>query len=127
MGACPTLSPLFPPDVFSESISWLRAGSRTTSAGMFPGKRKEEGRDPEPPGGGGGGGGGGLARLVQSELASLSKYWLMALRDHALLTLPSEFKNQLPFDGGDFYRSVHYLNLILWAFHNHSSVYKSVN
>ena len=44
-----------------------------------------------------------MARLVQSELASLSKYWLMALRDHALLTLPSEFKNQLPFDGGDFY------------------------
>ena len=47
--------------------------------------------------------GGSLGRLVQAELSSLSKYWLAALRDHALLTLPSEFKNQLPFDGGAFY------------------------
>lgn len=45
----------------------------------------------------------GLGSLVQSELSSLSKYWLDALRDHALLSLPSEFKSQLPFDGGAFY------------------------
>ena len=45
----------------------------------------------------------GLGSLVQSELSSLSKHWLDALRDHALLSLPSEFKSQLPFDGGAFY------------------------
>ena len=45
----------------------------------------------------------GLGSLVQSELPSLSKFWLLALRDHALLSLPSEFKSQLPFDGGAFY------------------------
>lgn len=45
----------------------------------------------------------GLGSLVQSELPSLSKHWLNALRDHALLALPSEFKSQLPFDGGAFY------------------------
>ena len=45
----------------------------------------------------------GLGSLVQSELPSLSKYWVDALRDHALLSLPSEFKSQLPFDGGAFY------------------------
>ena len=41
--------------------------------------------------------------MVQAELPSLSKFWLLALRDHALLSLPSEFKSQLPFDGGAFY------------------------
>ena len=40
---------------------------------------------------------------LQGELPSLSKYWLAALKDHALLSLPSEFKSQLPFEGGAFY------------------------
>ncbi len=44
-----------------------------------------------------------LASLVQEELPSLSKHWLAALKDHALLSLPVEFKSQLPFDGGAFY------------------------
>lgn len=44
-----------------------------------------------------------LATLVQSELPSLSKHWLSALKDHSLLTLPSDFKSQLPHDGGAFY------------------------
>ncbi len=50
-----------------------------------------------------GGGGGNLATLVQEELPSLSKHWLAALRDHALLSLPAEFKPQLPREGGAFY------------------------
>jgi hypothetical protein len=62
-------------------------------------------------GGSGNGSGGGssgsgkesLATLVQEELPSLSKHWLAALKDHALLALPAEFKSQLPFDGGAFY------------------------
>ena len=44
-----------------------------------------------------------LASLVESELPSLSKYWLAALKDHALLLLPLEYGSQLPFDGGAFY------------------------
>lgn len=44
-----------------------------------------------------------LLNLVQPELVSLSQYWLSALRDHALLSLPSEFSSQLPHDGGAFY------------------------
>ena len=44
-----------------------------------------------------------LASLVQSELPSLSKYWLAALKDHALLLLPFEYSNQLPYEGGAFY------------------------
>ena len=44
-----------------------------------------------------------LAALVQEELPSLSKHWLAALKDHALLSLPTDFKSQLPYDGGAFY------------------------
>ncbi|XP_038071477.1 HEAT repeat-containing protein 5B-like [Patiria miniata] len=46
-----------------------------------------------------------LLNLVQPELVSLSKYWLAALRDHALLALPPDFASQLPQDGGAFYNS----------------------
>ena len=44
-----------------------------------------------------------LLSLVTPELTSLSKYWLSALKDHALLSLPPEFSSQLPHDGGAFY------------------------
>ena len=44
-----------------------------------------------------------LLNLVQPELGVLSLYWLAALRDHALLALPSEFASQLPSDGGAFF------------------------
>lgn len=44
-----------------------------------------------------------LLSLVQPELPSLSRHWLAALRDHALLSLPPEFSSQLPHDGGAFY------------------------
>lgn len=44
-----------------------------------------------------------LLSLVEPELTSLSKHWLDALKDHALLRLPSEFQNQLPHDGGAFF------------------------
>lgn len=46
-----------------------------------------------------------LLHLVKPELQSLSNYWLLALKDHALLTLPQEFSTQLPHDGGAFYTS----------------------
>ncbi|CAG0891768.1 unnamed protein product [Cyprideis torosa] len=44
-----------------------------------------------------------LLSLVRPELMFLSKYWIAALRDHALLALPAEFSSQLPRDGGAFY------------------------
>ncbi|XP_062375068.1 HEAT repeat-containing protein 5B isoform X2 [Sardina pilchardus] len=44
-----------------------------------------------------------LITLVQPELPALSRLWLAALRDYALLTLPAEFASQLPPDGGAFY------------------------
>uniref|UniRef100_A0A8C3RZM6 HEAT repeat-containing protein 5A n=1 Tax=Chelydra serpentina TaxID=8475 RepID=A0A8C3RZM6_CHESE len=45
----------------------------------------------------------GLLHLVQADLGTLSKLWLAALQDFALLTLPSEYASQLPVDGGAFY------------------------
>lgn len=47
---------------------------------------------------------GSLLQLVEPELKSLSKYWLGALKDHALLTLPPEYGPQMPPQGGMFYR-----------------------
>ena len=44
-----------------------------------------------------------LTGLVAAELPSLSKHWLAALKDHALLSLAPEFKSQLPYEGGAFY------------------------
>lgn len=44
-----------------------------------------------------------LLPLVKPELAGLAQFWLAALKDHALLTLPPEFGPQLPPEGGTFY------------------------
>lgn len=44
-----------------------------------------------------------LLSLVKPELDNLSRHWLAALKDHALLLLPPEFSSQLPHDGGAFY------------------------
>ena len=49
---------------------------------------------------------GSLLELVEPELKSLSKYWLGALKDHALLALPAEYASQLPPQGGMLYRSI---------------------
>ncbi|KAM7403791.1 hypothetical protein PAMA_004293 [Pampus argenteus] len=48
-------------------------------------------------------GGVGLLKLVQSDLPTLSRLWLAALQDYALLTLPQEYASQLPDTGGSFY------------------------
>lgn len=47
--------------------------------------------------------GAGLLKLVQSDLLTLSRLWLAALQDYALLTLPQEYASQLPAAGGSFY------------------------
>ena len=41
----------------------------------------------------------GLLDLVCADLGTLSKLWLAALQDFALLTLPTEFASQLPVEG----------------------------
>lgn len=41
----------------------------------------------------------GLLDLVQADLGTLSKLWLAALQDFALLTLPPEYASQLPAEG----------------------------
>ncbi|KAG8183923.1 hypothetical protein JTE90_029028 [Oedothorax gibbosus] len=46
-----------------------------------------------------------LLRLVAPELSLLSIYWLAFLKDYALLSLPQEFRSQLPHEGGAFYTS----------------------
>ncbi|GFY47468.1 HEAT repeat-containing protein 5B [Trichonephila inaurata madagascariensis] len=46
-----------------------------------------------------------LLRLVAPELSLLSIYWLAFLKDYALLSLPPEFRSQLPHEGGAFYSS----------------------
>lgn len=66
-----------------------------------------------------------LLDLVQADLGTLSKLWLAALQDFALLILPSEYASQLPAEGGAFYTAEtienarpHYYNswaLILYA------------
>ncbi|XP_066200248.1 HEAT repeat-containing protein 5A isoform X2 [Saccopteryx leptura] len=45
----------------------------------------------------------GLLDLVYTDLGTLSRLWLAALQDFALLSLPSEFASQLPIEGGAFY------------------------
>ncbi|KAM5340631.1 HEAT repeat-containing protein 5A isoform 4-T7 [Glossophaga mutica] len=68
----------------------------------------------------------GLLDLVHTDLGTLSRLWLAALQDFALLTLPSEFASQLPIEGGTFYTAetsenakVHYYNS--WALILHAS------
>ncbi|XP_006835427.1 PREDICTED: HEAT repeat-containing protein 5A [Chrysochloris asiatica] len=68
----------------------------------------------------------GLLDLVHTDLGTLSRLWLAALQDFALLTLPSEFASQLPVEGGAFYTAetgenakMHYYNS--WAFILHAT------
>ncbi|KAJ1347297.1 hypothetical protein KIN20_002323 [Parelaphostrongylus tenuis] len=46
-----------------------------------------------------------LLSLVRPELDSLVCYWLAALHDSALLSLPAQFSKQLPASGGAFYKA----------------------
>ncbi|XP_073751136.1 HEAT repeat-containing protein 5A isoform X5 [Callorhinus ursinus] len=68
----------------------------------------------------------GLLDLVHTDLGTLSRLWLAALQDFALLTLPSEFASQLPVEGGAFYTAetsenakLHYYNS--WALILHAT------
>ncbi|XP_027272111.1 HEAT repeat-containing protein 5A isoform X4 [Cricetulus griseus] len=60
----------------------------------------------------------GLLDLVCTDLGTLSRLWLAALQDFAVLTLPAEFASQLPVEGGAFYTAETSENARL---HYHSS------
>ncbi|XP_057344489.1 HEAT repeat-containing protein 5A isoform X1 [Manis pentadactyla] len=67
-----------------------------------------------------------LLDLVHTDLGTLSRLWLAALQDFALLTLPPEFASQLPVEGGAFYTAetsdnakLHYYNS--WALILHAT------
>uniref|UniRef100_A0A4W4FK45 HEAT repeat-containing protein 5A n=1 Tax=Electrophorus electricus TaxID=8005 RepID=A0A4W4FK45_ELEEL len=83
-----------------EKLAVLKAWAEVPGSGPFPTSEDEEEDvgdegDVLPPD--------SLIMLVQPELPSLSRLWLAALRDYALLTLPAEFASQLPPEGGAFY------------------------
>uniref|UniRef100_A0A8C3YRM5 HEAT repeat-containing protein 5A n=1 Tax=Catagonus wagneri TaxID=51154 RepID=A0A8C3YRM5_9CETA len=60
----------------------------------------------------------GLLDLVHADLGTLSRLWLAALQDFALLTLPSEFASQLPAEGGAFYTAETSENAKLHYYHS---------
>uniref|UniRef100_A0A8D0PMU8 HEAT repeat-containing protein 5A n=1 Tax=Sus scrofa TaxID=9823 RepID=A0A8D0PMU8_PIG len=60
----------------------------------------------------------GLLDLVHTDLGTLSRLWLAALQDFALLTLPSEFASQLPVEGGAFYTAETSENAKLHYYHS---------
>ncbi|XP_072545928.1 HEAT repeat-containing protein 5A isoform X2 [Salminus brasiliensis] len=72
---------------------------KETPIGRHQEQHQEQCEDPEAAGPAGD----GLLKLVQGDLATLSRLWLAALQDYALLTLPSAYASQLPNTGGSFY------------------------
>ncbi|XP_077117159.1 HEAT repeat-containing protein 5A isoform X2 [Ranitomeya variabilis] len=79
-----------------ESLAVLKAWAEVYIAAVErTGCEEGTGSDPED----------SLLSLVQADIATLSKLWLSALQDHALLTLPAECGHQLPSAGGVFYTS----------------------
>ncbi|XP_044127665.1 HEAT repeat-containing protein 5A [Bufo gargarizans] len=92
-----------------ETLAVLKAWAEVYIAAV----ERTEGRSASDPGD-------SLLSLVQADITTLSKLWLSALQDHALLTLPPECSHQLPSPGGMFYTSEtsgaarpHYL--VSWA------------
>ncbi|KAJ8391412.1 hypothetical protein AAFF_G00090420 [Aldrovandia affinis] len=99
-----------PSQLYNESTSTMEALAVLKAwaevyivAVQSPGPPDSTTPSPLEEGAGLGPGGDGLLRLVQADLATLSRLWLAALQDHALLTLPEEYSLQLPAAGGAFY------------------------
>ncbi|XP_071403558.1 HEAT repeat-containing protein 5A-like, partial [Centroberyx affinis] len=94
-----------------ETLAVLKAWAEVYIVAVQRSRQKESPDRPADPsvsaptneGSGSGSGGAGLLKLVQSDLSTLSRLWLAALQDHALLTLPQEYASQLPAAGGSFY------------------------
>uniref|UniRef100_A0A668U616 HEAT repeat-containing protein 5A n=1 Tax=Oreochromis aureus TaxID=47969 RepID=A0A668U616_OREAU len=94
-----------------ETLAVLKAWAEVYIVAIQRSKQKESSHRPADPSvsslasdsSGSESGGAGLLKLVQSELSTLSRLWLAALQDYALLTLPQEYSSQLPATGGSFY------------------------
>uniref|UniRef100_A0A667YKT0 HEAT repeat-containing protein 5A n=1 Tax=Myripristis murdjan TaxID=586833 RepID=A0A667YKT0_9TELE len=86
-----------------ETLAVLKAWAEVYIVAVQRSKQKESSPAPANEGSGSGSGGAGLLKLVQSDLSTLSRLWLAALQDYALLTLPQEYASQLPAAGGSFY------------------------
>uniref|UniRef100_A0A3Q4I408 HEAT repeat containing 5a n=1 Tax=Neolamprologus brichardi TaxID=32507 RepID=A0A3Q4I408_NEOBR len=94
-----------------ETLAVLKAWAEVYIVAVQRSKQKESSHRPADPSvsslasdiSGSESGGAGLLKLVQSELSTLSRLWLAALQDYALLTLPQEYSSQLPATGGSFY------------------------
>ncbi|KAJ7990914.1 hypothetical protein DPEC_G00291830 [Dallia pectoralis] len=88
-----------------ETLAVLKAWAEVYVVAVQNSSRPTE--HPDPVGqldeGCGGARGPGLLTLVQTDLAPLSRLWLAALQDYALLTLPQDYIAQLPATGGTFY------------------------
>ncbi|KAL3969204.1 growth factor receptor-bound protein 10 [Sarotherodon galilaeus] len=94
-----------------ETLAVLKAWAEVYIVAIQRSKQKESSHRPADPSvsslasdsSGSESGGAGLLKLVQSELSTLSRLWLAALQDYALLTLPQEYSSRLPATGGSFY------------------------
>ncbi|XP_076835147.1 HEAT repeat-containing protein 5A isoform X2 [Brachyhypopomus gauderio] len=88
-----------------ETLAVLKAWAEVYIVAVQGTVRQESpaGWQEEEPGGAGEPAGVGLLHLVQGDLPTLSRLWLAALQDHALLTLPPHYASQLPTSGGSFY------------------------
>lgn len=73
-------------------ITAVQSSRQKESPGTLPQQQSEEAGAAGPTGA-------GLLKLVQADLATLSRLWLAALQDLALLTLPPQYSSQLPSTG----------------------------
>ncbi|CAN9501938.1 unnamed protein product [Ophioblennius macclurei] len=96
-----------------ETLAVLKAWAEVYIVAVQRGRRTKEGSDKPPDTSGSSptnessgneSEGAGLLKLVQSDVSTLSRLWLAALQDYALLTLPQEEQaSLLPATGGSFY------------------------
>ncbi|XP_067099249.1 HEAT repeat-containing protein 5A isoform X1 [Osmerus mordax] len=94
-----------------ETLAVLKAWAEVYIVAVQTSKQKESsdrfadlaGPPPSSEGSVSGAGVAGLLKLVQSDLGTLSRLWMAALQDYALLTLPQDYNSQLPAAGGSFY------------------------
>ncbi|XP_062863467.1 HEAT repeat-containing protein 5A [Trichomycterus rosablanca] len=81
-----------------ETLAVLKAWAEVYIVAVQSSSRHKGQQEPEDEAGAS-----GLLNLVQSELGTLSRLWLAALQDHALLTLSPDYASRLPTTGGTFY------------------------
>lgn len=61
-------------------------------------------------------------KLIAPHLPILDKYWILALQDHAYISLPAKFNSQLPSNGGTFYNNLIFDSVKAYYSSNWSSI-----